>query len=112
MRYDRAYEVVDFRKVDGSQRLGVVAVIRPVPNALYIRTINGLGMLVDDSFGFDDDHGRGIVALSTSDGRVTLTELDLKRYRETVEPFVREFVPEFSSESEMHEGLIATILED
>lgn len=112
MKYDRAYEVVDFRKVDPDRRLGVVAFLHPVPGAVEIISITGVGLVVDDSFGFDDDHQRGIVAVSNHEGRVTLTELTLQRYRDTVEPFVREFVPEFSNESEMHAKLLRLMLED
>jgi hypothetical protein len=110
MRYDCAYEVVDSRRVSPDKRLGVIAALRPIPGGFELVSFSG-GLVVDDSFGFDDDHRNGIVALSNAEGRVTLTVLDMDRYRGTVEPFVRGMVPEFRDEREMHAGLLGILLE-
>ena len=112
MKYNVAYEVVDSRRVEPARRMGVVACLQTCPGGFDIVSCGGVGLRVDDSFGFDDDHQRGIVAISNHEGRVTLTELTLQRYHDTVEPFVRQWVPEFHSEGALHAGLIAMILED
>jgi hypothetical protein len=115
VKYDYVYEVTDSRHVEPNRRLGVIATLVPVPDGMDLISINRQGLRVDDSFGFDDDHRNGIVALSTADGRVTLTELTLDRYTEIVEPFLRGQVrglPEFHSEKEMQSTLLHFLLED
>jgi hypothetical protein len=111
MKYKHAYEVIDFRAVDPEKRLFPVAVFRSFPGGVEIVSLNGRGFVVEDGFGFDDDTERGIVSIVTPEGRVTLTELDLQRYHETIEPFVQGLVPDFHDETSLHAFFSALILE-
>jgi hypothetical protein len=111
MKYDRVYEVVDYRQIDPTRRLGVVGAFRCNPGAVEVVSVNGRGFVIEDDFGFDDDHEHGIVAMSTPDGRVTLTELTLERYHDTIEPFMRGAVPEFVDGQQLHRHFLKMILE-
>lgn len=101
MKYDVPYEVVDYRRIDPDRRIGPVGLIQTFPGGLVVIGLSGPGLAVDDSIGFDDDPETGTVQFMTPTGRVTLTELTLTRYNASVAPFVREFSPEFSTESAM-----------